>query len=180
MSLIVMKNNPAEDGPVIPPEHENNTPYPYCMYFNGLAEVAFADTTIELYDALFTKYSQMTEEEKTASRIRLAAAVAAQTQAEILIDVDPNKLTKEEWDTLTAPRNLPQPFVELWSNPVPLVVYETAYQPYTNVPKPASALNGNSDADNLWMIRNADEDDFLVSLHEVGYIRLMENDLEDF
>lgn len=179
MSLVVMKNNVEEDGPVIPPAHEDGTPYQYCMYFNGLAEVAFADESMELYDALFSGYSSLDEEDRMKLRIHLAAAVAAQVEAEILFDIDEDKISEEDWAVLTAPRNLPQPEVGLWSNPAPLVVYETAYAPYTQVPPPASAINGSSDAPNLWMIRNADEDDFLVSLHEVGYIRLMQNEQED-
>ena len=174
-----MQNNIEADGPVIPPVQENGAQYEYCMYFNGLSEVAFADNMIELYDALIPGYSKLSEEEQILALIRLAAAVSAQTQAEILADVDQTQISEKDWNILTAPRSLPQPEVALWANEIPLVTYETAYEPFTSIPKPASALNGTSDAENLWILRNAEEDNFLISLHEVGYIRLLINELDE-
>lgn len=175
MSIIVMKNNHEGDGPILPPTHENGSSYAYCMYFNGDAEVVFADTQDELLETLIPGYGAMSEDDKDVARILLASAAAAQVQAEILMDVDPDSVTPEEWATLVARRDVSQPRADWWSSVVPLVVVETGYQPYTDVPRPASSLSSTQDAENLWFVRPVEEEDFLVSLHEIGYIRMLEN-----
>lgn len=175
-----MKNNLEADGPLIPPLHEDGTSFNYCMYTDGNMNVAFADDVEDLLNVLIPGYLAMSEADKDFSRIRLAQTVAAQVQAEIIFDVDPSLVSEEEWKALTAPRGVSQPRADWWTCEIPLVVVETGYEPYTNVPRPASAVaDGRIDAENLWFLRPADEEDFLFSLHEVGYIRLLTNSVED-
>lgn len=176
MSVILMRNNVEGDGPVIAPTRDNGAGYPYCMYFNGNAEVAFAESHLELLDVLMPGYLDVEEAERDYRRIRLAQSVAAQIQAEILVEVSPDDVTEGEWIALTAPRGLSQPRADWWTCRVPLVVVETGYEPFTDIPRPASGLPvEDPNGDNLWFIRPAEEEDFLVSLHEVGYLRMMEN-----
>lgn len=176
MSVVLMRNNVEGDGPVIAPTRDNGTGYAYCMYFNGMAEVAFADSYLDLLNVLIPGYSDFDEAERDYQRIRLAQSVAAQVQAEIIAEVDPADVTEAEWATLTSPRSVSQPRADWWTSKVPLVVVETGYEPFTSVPRPASGLTADDpNADNLWFIRPAEEEDFLVSLHEVSYIRMMEN-----
>ncbi len=179
MSSVLLKNNNEEDGPVIAPVHEDGTGYAYCMYFNGNSEVAFADTPDELINYLAPGYTELSEDDRDVARIRVATSAAAQVQAEVLYDVTPEDVTQEEWAILNAPRSIEQPRADWWTTEVPLVVVETAYAPYTDVPRPASGLaDGVADASNLWWIRPMEEEDLLVSLAEVGYLSLLTNRFE--
>lgn len=175
MSTIVMKNNLEGDGPILPPVHEDGSSFAYCMYFSGDAQVVFADTQDELLETLIPGYGQMSEDDKDVARIMLASAAAAQVQAEILMDVDPDSVSPADWDVLVARRDISQPRADWWTCDIPLVVVETGYQPYTDVPRPASSKSSTKDAENLWFVRPVEEEDFLVSLHEIGYIRMLEN-----
>jgi hypothetical protein len=180
MAFVITRNNPAVDEGMIPPLREDGRGYRYCMYFNGDAEAAFADSHEELLSVLVPGYVQMEEMDADVARIRLAQVVAAQIQAEVLAEVDPATVSEQEWAILNAPRSLKQPEVGLWRSEVPLVVVETAYAPYTDVQPPVSGLSdGIDDAPNLWWIRPTEDEDFLFSLHEVGYIRLMENTVRE-
>lgn len=175
MAAVVLRNNVEADGPIVAPTHADGTGYRYCLYFNGYAAVAFADTHEDLLDALIPGYAEMSEEDAAFERIKLAGAVAAVVQAEILASVDREAVSDDDWAVLVAPRLGRQPRADWWACEVPLVVVETGYEPFTDVPRPASALSAAADAPNLWWIRPAEEEDFLLSLHEVGFVRLMES-----
>lgn len=174
MSIIVGKNNRAEDGPVTPPEHPEGGSWPLCMYYRDGLMVAFADSYAELIFALIPGYQEMDEDEKAYQRVRLAQGAAAQVQGRILAQVDRNDVSDADWDVLVAPRGQEQPRADWWTSDVPLVVVETSYEPFTGVPRPASGLHADDAETNLWWVRPGEEDDFLVSLHEIGYIRLMQ------
>lgn len=174
MGLVVVRNNMEADGPVDVPVHEDGSGYRYCMYFHNYFDVAFADTETELLEALIPNYPHLDETGKAEQRILLAVAAANQVQAAILAETDLTDVTEEELNTLMAPRIAPSVQAEWWTCDVPLVVVETAYQPWTDVPRPASGISDTADAPNLLWLRPAEEEEFLTSLHEVGYIRLME------
>lgn len=181
MSYEIMKNiyQNADDS-LLAPVKENGKGYRYAMYYNGFTDAAFADTHEELLSVLVSGYVEKDEASKMDSRILLAQNVASQLQAEIITEVEEGTISEEELNILTAPRGLTQPAVHFWNSTVPLVVVETSYAPYTEVPHPTSALSkGTMDAENLWWVRPVEEEDFLVSLHEVGYIRLLENSNSD-
>jgi len=193
MGAVLLRNNFEGDGPLAPPDNDSGIPYRYCMYLNGFTDVAFADEQSDLMEVLIPGYASMSEEDQAFNRIRLGQAAAAQVQAEVLASTDLQRqedgsylaeledgrqftVSKQQWGTLVAPRTLTQPRADWWTCPIPLVVVETSYEPFTSVSRPASGLSdGTAHADNLWWIRPAEDEDFLLSLHEVGYIRWMEN-----
>lgn len=175
MTAIIVKNNLEEDGPVVPPLHDNGVGYRYAMYFRGNVDIAFADSYADLMDVLIPGYDSLSDEDQALSRIQLAQSAAAQIQGMILAAVEDEEISDEEWAVLSAPRTGPQPRADWWTSEVPLVVVETAYQPFTDVPRPASGLSSTADASNLWWVRPAEDEELLFSLHEIGYIRLMEN-----
>ena len=175
MAAVVLRNNVEADGPIVAPTHEDGTGYRYCLYFNGYATVAFADSYLDLLDALIPGYADLSEEDAAFERIKLAGGVAAVVQAEILAQVDREDIADEDWAVLIAPRLGAQPRADWWTCEVPLIVVETGYEPFTDVPRPASGLSAAADAPNLWWIRPAEEEDFLLSLHEIGFVRLMES-----
>lgn len=175
MSIVVGKNNRAEDGPVTPPEHPDGASWPFCMYFRDGLMVAFADTYEELLYALIPGYQDMDSTEQAFHRVRLAQGAAAQIQGRILAQVERDEVTDAEWEVLIAPRGEEQPRADWWVSAVPLVVVETSYEPFTSVPRPASGIESEDVETNLWWVRPEDEEDFLLSLHEVGFIRLMQS-----
>lgn len=174
MALIVMPNNVEADGPVTPPAHADGSTFRYCMYFHNGFDVAFADTYGELLQVLLPGYENLDEVGRAEQRILLGVAAANQVQAAVIAEADLSAVSDEDYRTLTAPRIAPAVRADWWSCPVPLVVVETAYEPWSDVPRPASALSDTQDAPNLWWIRPGDEEEFLLSLHDVGYVRLLE------
>ena len=174
MALVIIPNNSEADGPLEAPSHEDGRPFQYCMYFHDYYDVAFADTYDDLLEALIPGYQQLTEEQAIESRILLGVSAASQIQAQIVAESDLSSVTEDQYKTLMAPRIAPSLRADWWTCPIPLVVVETAYQPYTDVPRPTSGISDTEEAPNLLWVRPAEEEEFLRSLHEIGYIRLME------
>lgn len=180
MTLVISRNmqEPGEQG--FAPLHEDGTGYAYCLYFNDNSEIAFADTLTELVSALIPGYANLTETDRDVERIRYAQTAAAEVQAEILLHIDESDVTPEQWAALTSPRFLPQPRADWWTTDVPLVVVETGYAPYTETPRPASALQDGIEEDNpIWFINPAEEETLLDTLHSVGYLQFLSNDSVD-
>lgn len=175
MAVTVMRNNASVDEPIVAPRKDDGAGYRYCMYFNGDVDVAFADTLEEILDTLIPGYSTLSEEDQDVARIRYAQNAAATVQASILAELEEDDVTEEEYAILTAPRQLPQPTVKFWESQVPLVIVETSYAPFTEVSPPASALGSTIEDSNVWRISPMDSEVFLMNLHEVGFIRLMES-----
>lgn len=176
MSVVVGKNNIAADGPVTPPPHPDGIPWPYCMYFQDGGMVAFADNYTDLLHALIPGYQKLNKQDRERERIRLGQGAAAYTQGYILVDVDESTVSPEEWKALIAPRGGTQPSITWWESDIPLILVETSYEPFTHIPRPAakpSAERSDEDSPAIWWVRPSDEEDFLTSLHEIGFIRIM-------
>lgn len=175
MAITVVRNTATGDEPVLAPTKDSGDGYRYCMYFNGDVDVAFADSILELLDTLIPGYATLSEEDQDVARIQFSQTAAATVQAAIMAELEPGDVTDEEYKILGAPRQLAQPTVTFWTSQVPLIAVETSYAPYTDVPRPASGTSATEEDSNIWWIRPMDEEEFLVSLHEIGVIRLMEN-----
>lgn len=171
MSTVMMKNNQEGDAKILPPIHEDGSTFIYCMYYNQDQDIVFADTTGELLNTLTPGYLKASPEDKDFLRIRLAQRIAAEIQADLLVK-PAEHLSDEEWDTAITPKNTSIKTPTLWTSKVPLILVETSYVPYTPYERPTSPHQGYA-AENLWWIRPQEEEDFLVSLHEIGYIRIM-------
>lgn len=179
MSTFIMKNHQEGEEPIIPPAREDGGSYGYCMFYNNFEEVAFADTPEELVNILIPGYSKSTEEDKDFLKIRLAQTLAAKTQAEILSDVNPENFTEEDWNILTLPKTTAIKQTLIWKNKTPLILVQTSYSPYTAFNPPASTMGQGYNIPNLWWVRPQEEEDFLISLHEIGEIRIMKNLIEN-
>lgn len=174
MGYQILPNNPAAGSPLTAPTRPDGGAYPWCMYYRGDAEVAFADTPTDLLCALLPDYATLTPTDAAVARIELGTAAATIIQAHVLAEADPASLTEADRTTLTAPRiGADAPHPEWWTCPVPLIVVTTAYTPYTDLPRPASGISDTADAPNLWWVRPDTEETLLTSLHEIGYLRLM-------
>lgn len=169
--MLILKNAPSEEGIIDTPLNQYGNQYSFCMFFNNENEVAFADTYPELLEALIPNYLTQDENNQEYLRIKLAQQAAAEIQAEILYSIDLKELTPKEKQILTHPKHLHQIPIEWWTSEIPVVVVETAYQPYTDVIKPASS---HETEDNIWRINPLDEEQFLINLNEIGFIRLLQ------
>lgn len=174
MSVFLTKNlTDNSNGSFIPPIKENGEEYIYCMYYNNDADIAFADTPQELLNLLIPGYSTQSDEEQDFLRIRLAQSVAALIQSEVLELFSTNPITEDEWKILTFPKSKPIPETVVWRNSTPLILVETCYKPYTEYLPPISYKQQGPKIENLCWIKPTEDEELLISLHEVGYIRVM-------
>jgi|AACY02.3.fsa_nt_gi hypothetical protein len=160
----------------VPNNSRGGRRFHYLCYLPGGTDIVFTDTVTNIIDFLIAGYSDLPNEEEAAvARITLADSIARILQSQVLLDVDRASFTDEEWATLNAPRvGSAAAQADWWRSNTPLYVVETTYEPYTDIPRPAAAGADTQESTIRW-IRPADEEDFLLSLHEVGFIRLMEN-----
>lgn len=158
------------------PLNPEGRPYRYCLMMPNGEDLAYGDTLRDLVDALVPGHEAAeTEEDKAELRIWYAARVAATVQSLLLAQTDPNLLDDYVWATVTAPKTGPNVArADWWTSPIPLVVVDTSYTPYTDVPRPASNEDGVY-ATNLWWLTPATSEELLFSLESIGHIRLLEN-----
>lgn len=168
---------------LITPMNAEGKPFAYCLIMPDGEDYLYADTYDDMLENLIPGYFDTEDPtEQAMMRMRLAGQVATIRQAQILADVDSSLITDEEWAVLVAPKlGSSVARADWWESPVPFIAVETAYTPYTDIPRPASGLSDGTNAENLWWIRPGEPEDFLLSLHEVGFVQLMENlNLEQF
>ena len=156
----------------------------YCVVLPNGVDMLFADGIADFVDGLIPGYLSKDIDEAAEARILLAGHAASWLQAQAiatLTEEELNNLDEADLIALLAPRLGPDAAVaDWWTVDIPLYVVETSYEPYTDVPRPASSKDGRKDLDPIQWIRPAGEEDLVVSLHEAGFIRLMENvDRED-
>lgn len=158
------------------PNSPHGRRFRYLTYLPGGDDLVFSDTLEETLPFLISGYDSMTDEtDKAASRIMLADSVARILQSEALLATSRTDHSEEEWAALHAPRigsNAVR--ADWWRCLTPLYVVETSYQPYTDLSRPASTTSTGAEDAIRW-IRPAEEEDFLLSLDSVGYLRIMEN-----
>lgn len=159
------------------PFNENNEPYQYCAILGGGEDYVYADTLRDILEYLIPGYSEAeNDEEETVLRIRYAGAAATMMQASILVNLDTDTLTDDEWKVLTSPKLGPNVAeADWWTSEVPFVAVQTSYRPYTENSRPAAAATEGVKGSTILWLRPADPTDFLTSLHEAGYIELMVN-----
>lgn len=175
MVAVIRKNPWNGETPVVPLQ-EDGSNFEYMMYFNGHERIAYANTIREMIEVLVPQYLGSDEASQQRMRTSYATSVAVWTQALILAEIADTDLSDEERSIVYAKRNeKPQPVIRDWSSDVPVVVVEDNYEPYTTTPKPTSTQGALGEAENIIFMRTHSEKDFLYSLHEAGYIRLLQS-----
>lgn len=158
------------------PRHDDGSRYRFRMQYNGDKEIAYCGSADELLDVLIRGYQAQDEPAQLQSRIRLAIGVQVIEQAYINANVPAdewNKLPDDDKGVLNGNRD-EQPPVDEWMCEVPLVLVDTAYAPFSDVPRPISGIADVVNPPNLLWLRPAEPWEFLVSLVQVGYISLEE------
>ncbi len=159
------------------PHNADSQPYRYCVLFPDSQDYLYADSLVDVLSYLLPHYEEGTEDDKAEARIRLAGRVASVVQANILASLEPGEINEKEWSLAVADKIGPEVVeVRWWTPDVPFLAVQTSYTPYTNVPLPASARSeGVAEDSTIWWIRPAGEDEFVTSLSEVGFIRILNN-----
>jgi hypothetical protein len=168
-------NTPEEDLDKAP-LNDLGEPYQYCMILPDRESLVYTDSVDDLLESLIPGYLELDDKEQTIKRIMLANVVASYIQGILLSELsEENFFDEEQWRILYAPKtgpNAPNPL--FWSYPVPLIVLDTSYEPYTSLTRPCSANDGVK-SDNLVWLFPSDPEKFILSLSEIGHIRLMRN-----
>lgn len=149
MAFIVTANVLQNDAAETPePElRPNGAAYPLRMFYDQNRYIADADNCSEMLSLLINNYHESSKARQLTLRNSLAQSVAAMARATLLA------------------RN--SNLIEEAKNEGKIVLVESDYHPYTRVPQPTSP--DSSQTDILWL-RPQNEQEFLKSLHEIGFI----------
>ena len=194
MTAVITANNPLTRDTVAPAPavHSDGSNYEWRMFFDQGRRIADADSLDELLDILSPGYSFLqNDEERRDARIALAKQVQALSRGVILSSVTPEKAAEiEDWewnvltfgeDEVTDPfgwgegegilGELNEELVDFWKSDIPLVLLETSYAPFTEIPIPVS-IHGDywKDVPNMIWLRPFGDLEFLRSLSRIGYI----------
>lgn len=161
-----IRNTSGEDAPPVPPTKPGGQPYAYEMIYAGGARRAYADTAVELVDALIPGYAEQTNpREQAQARIRLALDTQVRLQAELATSAQLQDCSEDERAVILGSRDVP-PSPSNWTAPVPLVLVTVFYRPTGRLARP----DGPEDRQ-IWL-DPADEWQLLLSLHNAGVIQL--------
>lgn len=126
--------------------------------------VIFADSLTEILGQLIDGYVASTSEEGAVQafndRVDYAVRQANVRQGMFALmatddgQFDPDVESEETLTAIFADRDEFVPVVELWAGHVPLVLIETEYAPYTDVPRPAGNVRWVNPATDLTLLRS--------------------------
>lgn len=189
MAAIVLANAPEGHTPPDVPRKDNGDLYDYFMSYENGRYLAYADDPVDLLDLLIPGYADSDEDDRIMARIRLALDVQTQAQALVLAAVPQEEIDSlKPWEHKvlvheggSSPHGwgaeAGEPVeagsgetVDIWYSKVPLILVDTGYAPFTDVPRPLSALGDTRNEENLIWLRPSDEEDFLDSLALVNFI----------
>lgn len=197
MTFVLTANLPFARDNVAPAPalHEDGSNFEFRMFFEDGSRIADADTPAELINLLSPGYSNVKDENlKSDMRVSLARSVQSLARAVTLSnlsDEDTEAMQDWEWEVLNFGNggvdDAQDPFgwgdgtgtlgelnldvVDFWSSKTPLILLETSYAPFTEIPRPISSLGDyyHSLPNMIWL-RPQTELSLLRSLSEIGYI----------
>lgn len=196
MVAIITANNRASRDSVAPPPSlkDDGTPYAWRMFFENNRIIADSDNLDELIELLLPGYVSLTDEPtRLEARSYIAHNVQIQGKANILADLTQEQINdlKEweinvlEWASEDGIKSDPYGWgdgtgtlgetnneaLDIWTADVPLLLVDTSYAPYTDVPAPLSKYGDYIDnVANLYWIRAASEETLLRTLSKLGFI----------
>jgi len=140
-------------------------------------ELVYAASADDLLAHWIPGYQDADSDDRVLLRARHAAQIRDALVAELAVDArDQGLLTAEQEKVLLS--DLGQlPDIPRWDPPVPLVLLEGMYRPYTDRVPPLSGIDGDvREPSNIIWLRNAHPETYLVSLAEAGVIDLAVHD----
>jgi hypothetical protein len=137
-------------------------------------DLVYAETADDLLGHWIPGYSAADPAGRALLRAQHAVQIRDALLAQLLVDAENNgtTLTAEQEAILLADLNQ-MPDISTWDPPVPLVLLEGMYRPYTNRLPPLSGIDGDvQDPINIIWLRNAHPDTYVQSLADAGVIDL--------
>lgn len=170
---VMVPNRPEADERLLePPRRPDGSFYRFEMIADGGWSRFYDDNPAGLLDFLIPGYLELDEDARLQARIRHAVDLQVRLQARINTFYNDTRRTPDEHAVLTGPRHVP-PLVDEWLSPIPLVLVDVFYSPFTEQPAPISDVGDVLLTPNLWWLRPGRSPmDYLLSLHEAGLIEL--------
>jgi len=170
MATFITRNLSEADGPIVPPLKDDGSMWSWCMYYNGMWDVAYSDTMTELVAVLIHGYEDMSPEDQDVARIKYAIHAATVAQGSIIGSIEdatdaltPEQLTQAQHPKHTAPQGM-----SVWQSRVPFIALTTNYEPYSDARFP------ETDPDGLVVeLDPTEEYSFLHGLSHIGFINVM-------
>jgi len=148
--------------------------YALCWTDPSTGDLVFAETAEDLLAYWIDGYRDADTGGRAALRARHAVTVQAQLAAQLVADADQagSPATPREEAVLLA--DLDQlPDLISWDSPVPLVLLEGMYRPFTDRVPPISGIDGDvKEPSNIIWLRNAHPAAYLQSLARAGVVQL--------
>ena len=172
MGVMVRNTSEAEPEFATIPRKPDGGFYRFEMIADGGWSRFYDDTPDGLLDFLIPGDAELGEQQRLEMRVWHAVDLQVRLQARINEFYNLTRRTPEEHQILTGPRHI-QPSPSEWVCPIPLVLVDAFYRPYSETDAPLSSAGDVAAAPNLWWLRPAqDPFTYLMSLHEVGLIDL--------
>lgn len=149
-------------GAAAAPRQRNGRPYPLVMLERDA--YLYATQPAELLATLIPGYAELSRSERLDERIEHAARVRSELTAEALARHWDEPLTGAQRAVLCSSPWEP-PVLRTWGHPVPVVLLDVFYAPFTDVHPPEVAANV------VWL-RPSREEPYIRSLAEHGLISL--------
>jgi hypothetical protein len=176
-TIDIQTGHPVPAGPV----NEYGEPYAYALLHDGGSAVTYADTFTELVEQLIDGYDQIAWDntaDADMARGLYLQAVRTRAQARILGSAARGTYTYDEQAAMTEVIPAPGP---VWTCPVPIVLVDAFYEPFTRRPRPESEpRDGSTPGTNIIWLSWADEKSFIESLHNVGEVVLYHSNSPTF
>jgi hypothetical protein len=137
-------------------------------------ELVYAETADDLLGHWLPGYKEAEPDGQALLRAQHAIQVRDALVAQLLVDAENNgiTITPEQEAILLADLDK-MPDIQRWDPPVPLVLLEGMYRPYTDRLPPLSGIDGDvRDPSNIIWLRNAHPDSYIQSLAAAGIIDL--------
>jgi hypothetical protein len=137
-------------------------------------DLVYAETADDLLGHWLPGYATADPAGRALLRAQHAVQIRDSLVAQLLGDAETNGITLTPNQEAILLADLDQmPDITRWDPPVPLVLLDGMYRPYTNRLPPISGIDGDvQNPSNIIWLRNAHPDTYLRSLAEAGVIDL--------
>lgn len=166
--VYVTQRIPETDVALTPPSRPGGGLFPYLLVHDSGRHATFADTFEELADVLIDTHTVSGDPETQRDRYAdFAGFQQAPIQAAIVASHD-GPIEDRHLTVLDQPRNEPVTIRE-WDGPVPLVICDRDYLPYTTVPRPRPVTGSK-----VIVLDSTSAETLIRSLNQTGVVVLHE------
>lgn len=139
--------------------------------------LVYAETADDLLTDWIPGYQQADQPGRALLRAQHAVQIRDALVAEIALSAQAQALLSPEQEEILLCDLSQMPEIVRWDPPVPLVLLEGMYRPYTNLVPPLSGIDGDvREPHNIIWLRHAYSEPYLISLARAGAIDLAIHD----